>query len=325
MSEEQNKLSSTSDISIVSKTLGIPSANIRAWENRYGVVQSIRTEGGRRRYSKGDVKKLSILKLLIDQGHKIGDIARISNDELIALTKKQTGENDKELFERNSHKGQSILLIGQHYTYRLIDIINSTDFGYVFEVFNGELEDLTNEKASQHDIIIVDAPFIDLTKYKSLLFGNNTNTKTKYVLLYSFSNSSTTEELDGYENVFTILTPINIYYLKTLLEKFDEEFRKGVEGVEVYEEDKTPRERLYTNRELAILSQITSSIDCECPQHLGQIISNLVAFEEYSRSCIDKNAKDAMIHKHLFQVSSTARAMLEGALSIVISHENIKI
>ena len=319
-------IASTSDISIVSKTLGIPSANIRAWENRYGVVQSIRTDGGRRRYTKKDVKKLGILKLLIDQGHKIGEIARLSHDELIGLAKKQNDENGKEFVDRNNQLCQSVLLVGHHYTYRLIDIINSTSSGFVIEVFNGELNELTGDVASQYDIVVIDASFIDLKKYEVFLFGDNLKNKTKFVLLYSYSNTSTTEELETYENIYTVQTPVNIDSLKNLFEKFKQESKNGGAGeIEFSQQDSTPKERLYTNKELAILSQITSSIDCECPQHLGQLITNLVAFEEYSRSCVDKNTKDAVIHKHLFKVSSTARAMLEGALSVVISHENIKI
>ncbi|WP_066316160.1 MerR family transcriptional regulator [Bacillus sp. FJAT-29814] len=46
----------------VSELLDIPSVTIRAWENRYHVVNPMRTEGGHRLYSKKDIETLKWLK-----------------------------------------------------------------------------------------------------------------------------------------------------------------------------------------------------------------------------------------------------------------------
>lgn len=58
---------------------------IRIWEKRYQAVTPHRTETNRRLYSKGDVERLILLRKAIDAGHRIGQIARLSRDELLGL------------------------------------------------------------------------------------------------------------------------------------------------------------------------------------------------------------------------------------------------
>ena len=45
-------------IGAVAEMLGTSPATLRSWEERYGVVQPERTEGGRRLYSRDDVEHL---------------------------------------------------------------------------------------------------------------------------------------------------------------------------------------------------------------------------------------------------------------------------
>lgn len=62
----------------VSELAGIPTVTIRAWENRYGVLHPLRTEGGHRQYSIADVEALKWLKRQIEEnGLKISEAARM--------------------------------------------------------------------------------------------------------------------------------------------------------------------------------------------------------------------------------------------------------
>jgi DNA-binding transcriptional MerR regulator/methylmalonyl-CoA mutase cobalamin-binding subunit len=58
---------------------------VRAWERRYGAVTPIRSAGGTRRYRSCDVERLSQLKKLVDQGHRISAIASLNEEQLKKL------------------------------------------------------------------------------------------------------------------------------------------------------------------------------------------------------------------------------------------------
>ena len=72
-------------IQVVGRRTGISSDVIRAWERRYGAVISQRTETNRRLYTDDDIEKLTLLKRATSAGRRIGDIARLSYDDLFEL------------------------------------------------------------------------------------------------------------------------------------------------------------------------------------------------------------------------------------------------
>jgi DNA-binding transcriptional MerR regulator len=65
---------------------GLSAHTLRAWERRYKVVQPSRSKGGQRLYSMTDVEKLKSLAFLVDRGHAIGTIAKLTTKQLEALT-----------------------------------------------------------------------------------------------------------------------------------------------------------------------------------------------------------------------------------------------
>ena len=83
-------------IAVVSRRTGITQLVLRAWERRYQAVVPSRTATGRRKYTDPDLEKLILLAHLSENGHRIGDIAQLSLDELKQLVKefpleKETG------------------------------------------------------------------------------------------------------------------------------------------------------------------------------------------------------------------------------------------
>lgn len=70
------------NINIASKLSGVPELTIRAWEGRYSAITPKRTETNRRIYSDSDVEKLTLLRKLTDNGHRIGNLANLSVEEL---------------------------------------------------------------------------------------------------------------------------------------------------------------------------------------------------------------------------------------------------
>lgn len=70
-------------ISKLAQITGFSADLIRAWERRHGFLQPERLENGHRRYTASDLSVLQSVRALLDQGSRIGDIARMGRDELL--------------------------------------------------------------------------------------------------------------------------------------------------------------------------------------------------------------------------------------------------
>ena len=68
-------------IRAVSKMTGIGIDTLRAWERRYGAVTPLRDDRGRM-YTEADVARLRLLSGAVEQGHSIGRLAGLTNDQL---------------------------------------------------------------------------------------------------------------------------------------------------------------------------------------------------------------------------------------------------
>ncbi|MEO6602571.1 MAG: MerR family transcriptional regulator [Polyangiaceae bacterium] len=69
----------------VARYVGVSTHALRAWERRYGTVEPHRTPGGSRLYDAAQIDRLKTLKELTDYGHSIGEVARMTLEELKRL------------------------------------------------------------------------------------------------------------------------------------------------------------------------------------------------------------------------------------------------
>lgn len=93
----------------VLRQTGLTADRLRVWERRYGAVQPARAPNGRRIYRKSEIERLKLLATLVAQGHAIGKIARLSDEELLrrvgssADARTDLGNELKELIENLAH------------------------------------------------------------------------------------------------------------------------------------------------------------------------------------------------------------------------------
>jgi MerR family transcriptional regulator, light-induced transcriptional regulator len=73
------------NIGVVARRTGLKPDLIRAWERRYEAVEPERSDADLRLYSDADVERLALLRDAVRLGHRIGHIARLSDDELREL------------------------------------------------------------------------------------------------------------------------------------------------------------------------------------------------------------------------------------------------
>lgn len=72
-------------IQLASKLSGLSQHVIRIWERRYSALSPSRTGTNRRMYCEEAVKRLKLLKVLTENGHRIGGVARLTTAELEEL------------------------------------------------------------------------------------------------------------------------------------------------------------------------------------------------------------------------------------------------
>ena len=80
----------------VSDLTGLSEFTLRGWESRYQAFQPNRTSTGRRQYSARDIKRAMMLRELLKQGHRIGNIASLSEESLNALFNKSINTKQSE-------------------------------------------------------------------------------------------------------------------------------------------------------------------------------------------------------------------------------------
>ena len=86
----------------------------------------------------------------------------------------------------------------------------------------------------------------------------------------------------------------------------------------------TAAPRRYDEQFLATVARRPSTVRCECPNHLADLLTKLNAFEQYSLECENSDNADAAIHALLYSAASQCRELLELALHRVLEHEGIR-
>jgi hypothetical protein len=81
--------------------------------------------------------------------------------------------------------------------------------------------------------------------------------------------------------------------------------------------------RRWDDAALADFAARSSTVACECPRHVSELLAQLAHFETYSAQCGRRNAADGDLHDYLRQVAAASRARFEAALEHVALHEGM--
>ena len=84
-----------------------------------------------------------------------------------------------------------------------------------------------------------------------------------------------------------------------------------------------PPPRRYDDAALADLAALSSTVACECPRHVAELVALLSNFEDYSAQCASLSPRDEALHQDLRRTAATARALFEQALDRLLVHEGL--
>ncbi len=301
-------------IGAVSRLTGISQHTLRIWERRYGIEPSRRSGGGRRLYSGDDVERLTVLKALVDRGDRIGKIAAENTNTLRerleafadhSRTRNQlaTGTRDLAVFgETFASALQESPLSGSRV------VLAESDFGR----FQADIA------LSAPDVLLLELPFVNpetLATVANLQQAAGTN---EVLVIYGFGRTDSIDQLVSL-GIKVLRAPANRYAIARLLgldpetpPQAPDENANSIQR-EALTTMQAPARKL-SQQALQRLGKVATTVECECPHHLVDLVRNLSAFEQYSRQCQNSNAEDAALHAYLHVTTANARALMEDAL-----------
>ncbi|MDF1820341.1 MAG: hypothetical protein P1U64_02125 [Alcanivoracaceae bacterium] len=144
------------------------------------------------------------------------------------------------------------------------------------------------------------------------------------ILIYSFAKRSVINELRG-EKRQVMRGPLKMQDLRTALINLivRDMTRRPAPAKQAVVPETPPPAIIFSEQELARLQEIQSAVDCECPNHVSDVILSLKAFEDYSKQCENKDDADAKMHEFLYRAAGHSRAVMEHAMRELCRFEGI--
>lgn len=301
-------------IGAVSRLTNIPTETLRVWERRYKVVEPDRTPGGNRVYEQHDVARLEIIKMLVDNGHAISTVANLQLDTLQDRLKEiqmaghhmVPGEGEKQqlviigqTLSQSLGKGQ-----GGHFDHRpdMIELVG------IYPDVSSYLKDPSREQA---DTIIVEYATLNdesITEIDMLR-------AQRIIVVYAFSPPELGRKLES-KGCTLLRAPVSWRVLGPICFAGMTMPGEGNFDGDVQEPllDSEPPKKKFTDRQLAHYLAISSTVRCECPKHVAELIIHLNRFEKYSAECENRNEDDALLHSYLRTMTARSRSIMEKAL-----------
>lgn len=312
-------------IGAVARLTGLTDHTIRVWERRYSAVVTARAANGRRQYTEADVQKLGLLKLLTDHGISIGRVAADSVAEL-----RERVESLGDLAAGAGGRALRVAVLGDFLPRQLLEHKGGTA---PLEIL---IADSSRERFAadlrQHavDVIVLERPVLDGETLDEMQRHLADSGSAQGVIVYSFGRSRDVEAAVG-RGLVALRAPVGIAELRDAAARPAlpdsrpvSVPRQPVASAADWEFSGPVAARRFSPQQLANLALAENDVECECPKHLAQLVSDLSAFEVYSDRCASRDAEDAALHRYLHRTTAEARALVESALQKLADAEGLR-
>jgi DNA-binding transcriptional MerR regulator len=307
-------------IGAVARLTGISPDTLRIWERRYDIVEPQRTPKGGRLYSQKDVTRLTMIKTLVDQGYAISTVANLPVDE---LNRRLNSAQPTNLPPVGSGQHE-VCVVGQAISVRACNtesMPEGLEMAGAYTDIESFLEDET-----ECDTLVIELPFLDRQIARDLNNPDLRKRARRILVIYAFSPSNIVTQLQRY-GLNTLRAPValeHIWQQCQLSQTRQVDWQPPDWNPRIASNDPIPPKR-FTHDQLIYLSDVTTSLDCECPHHMAAVIEQLAAFEDYSAQCEVNTKQDAALHGYLHQMTARARWLMEVALERLAEVENISV
>lgn len=316
----------------VARMLRMPVATLRVWERRYALTDTALSPGGQRLYSAEDVQRLALLKQLTDLGHAIGSLAaldlarlqQVASTHAQALAATQAGQRAAAVPARAWRLG----VVGKSLGVRLQRPGLLRRLGRPVELL-GPFDDVAQAAAAlaggrPADAWLLHEPQLHPGWLAAVGAAAPALVSVPVAVFYGYAADTVCEAL-AVRGVTLLREPQSDLALAQWLRGWAEAAGAQAAGraaaAAARPVETAPRR--WSDAALSDFAALSTTVACECPRHVAELLVQLSRFEAYSAQCAHRSAADADLHEFLGRVAADARARFEAALEQVALHEGL--
>lgn len=309
----------------VARMVRMPVATLRVWERRYQLSSPALSPSGQRLYSAADVRRIALLKQLTDLGHAIGTLAGMDMAELQAVAATHAGTVSRTLGAPSPVARQRVrtVVVGAALAKRLGRPGVRRQLTRPLDIV-GPFDDLASAVASLDErpaeIVLVHAPSLHADALGDLPEeAAATRPGARLAAVYRFAAEPVCQRLAS-AGVALLREPLSDATLGQWLAGL---VPNAPLGTVPLPNGEPVQARRWDDAALIDIAGLSSTIACECPRHIAELLLQLTQFEAYSAECAHRSPADAELHAYLGAVTASARARFEEALERVALHEGL--
>jgi len=308
---------------IAARLAGIPVETLRVWERRYQIVGPRLDTRGRRLYSAEDVSRLALIRQLVDLGSPIGSIAGLPLEALRDMRAAAAAASQGlSVGSAGSSKPVRVALVGETLTEQMArdGALHST-----FEIVAtcaGHAGAAAALRGVSADVLAIELPTLQPETVAMVDALVQAVGARHAVVEYRFAPTAVVGALrDRGHSV--VRAPLDADELERLCrDAMAPDAIRSPLGASPLPLDTVPGPR-FDDHSLTRLARALTTLHCECPRHLVDLLLSLGSFERYSAECANRSPADAVLHRYLQRVAGSARVLFEDALVRVARAEGL--
>jgi len=308
---------------VAARLAGIPVETLRVWERRYRVVGPRLSRRGHRLYSAADVSRLALIRQLVDLGSSIGTVAGLPLAALRDIRSAAAAASHGGLAgSAASLRPVRVAVVGETLMERVArDGAPSSRLEIVATcAAQGAADALRGVSA---DVLAIELPTLQPEAAATVDALLHAVGARHAVVEYRFARSAVAGALRDHRGHDVVRAPLGVDELERLCR---DAIAPGAihapPGSSPLPFDAVP-ERRFDDQALARVARALTTLYCECPHHVVELLLSLGTFERYSAECANRSPADAVLHRYLQRIAGSARALFEDALVRVARAEGL--
>ncbi len=314
---------------VAARLAGVPVETLRVWERRYSVIRPRKSSSGQRLYSADDVRRLTLIKQLLDLGHPIGAVATLQTEDLTRMfSALDIGRANDNVSGQSLSPMLRVVLVGPTVSSsRYRESLLRNGAGVALEIIGQSMtaEGLTSAlNNATADMVIMEMPTLNEGSLITINRLTGLYGATKAIVLYRYSSSSVIRSLRqaGHSVAHALSDTTELATLCRTLLQWPQSTMQSRPKTSASKKVLPPR---FDERTLTAFAEASSSVYCECPRHLVELVISLSTFERYSAECLSRGPDDEELHRDLQRTAAEARSLIEDAIERVAVKEGLSL
>jgi len=318
----------------VARMAHMPVSTLRIWEQRYQAVGPTTAPSGHRLYSAADVQRVLLLRQLTEQGHAIGAMAALDAAQLQQVARTQAiNAAGRRVQPARRTAALRLAVVGQALALRLQRPAVVQRLAHPWQltaVFESLAEAAHVASGAAVDVLLWQAPGLQASALPELKAAQDALRARHVVVAYRFAGAAARSAFAG-TGARVVREPADDDALGACLSSLE---GSSLASADEPNDQPVPRDppesapgdvtpRRFDDAALTKFAGLSTTIACECPRHVAELLMQLSNFEAYSADCANRSPVDAEFHAYLQRVAGVSRALLETALERVALQEGL--